>query len=185
MEEHPYDDPDPVPVYILFVLAVLLFAYFAWLGTVVARLYFYKGALSPEPERFVILPAYLRDRSPQRSHQRRVTAFPILAPPRSPARDLVRATRVNIAAVNAEQLPDPEFRAFFTEQQRISRLPAFVQVNYTEHVSNLHRSQVLRMTVATALNSLISRLRPLPSKPSSRHWYHPVSTGGHRPNTNP
>ncbi|XPS75644.1 hypothetical protein M3J09_007719 [Ascochyta lentis] len=128
--QYPYTDPDPVPIYFLLVLAILLCAYFGWLGSVAVRLYFYKGALGPEPERFVILPAYLRDRSPQHGHHRRVTAFPILAPPKSPARELARlsrAPRVNIADVDANELPDPEIRAFFAEQQRISRLPAFVQ----------------------------------------------------------
>ncbi|KAJ4376545.1 hypothetical protein N0V86_006658 [Didymella sp. IMI 355093] len=129
MEEQPYDDPDPVPIYILLIFAVLLCAYFTWLGYVAVRLYFYKGVLAPEPEKFVILPAYLRDRSPQRGHERRVTAFPIPAPPQSPARELARLSRVprvNIAD-DAEQLPDPEICAFLAEHQRISRLPAFVQ----------------------------------------------------------
>jgi hypothetical protein len=137
MEEHPYDDPDPVPIYILFVFAVSLCAYFAWLGSVAVRLYFYKGALAPEPERFVILPAYMRDRSLQRGHQRRVTAFPIPAPPKSPAHELARFSRVprvNIAE-DVEQLPDPEVRAFLAEQQRISRLPAFVQVRISYSTS--------------------------------------------------
>lgn len=130
MTKHPYDDPNLVPMYFLLLFAVLLCAYFGWLGSIAIRLSFYKGALAPEPERFVILPAYLRDRSPQRGHHRRVTAFPLPAPPKSPARDLVRlsrAPRVNITDVNANELPDPEIRAFFAEQQRISRLPAFVQ----------------------------------------------------------
>ncbi|KAF3039316.1 hypothetical protein E8E12_001549 [Didymella heteroderae] len=129
MAEHAYDDPDPVPIHTLLIFAVLLCAYFAWLGSVAVRLYFYKGVLAPEPERFVILPAYLRDRSPQHRHQRRVTAFPIPAPPKSPARELARLSRVpsdNIVD-DAEQVPDPEIRAFLAEQQRISRLPAFVQ----------------------------------------------------------
>ena len=130
MEHQPYNDPDTAPIYILCVFAVLFCVYFGWLGSVVIRLYFYKGALEPEPERFVILPAYLRDRSPQRGHHRRVTAFPIPAPPKSPARELARlsqATRVNIADVDASSPPDPEVRAFLAEQQRISRLPAFIQ----------------------------------------------------------
>jgi len=131
MQQHPYDDPDPVPIYILFIFAVLLCAYFAWLGSVAVHLYFYKGALAPEPERFIILPAYLRDRSPQCGHQRRVTAFPFPAPPKSPARELARLSRVPRAniAEDVKQLPDPEVRAFLVEQQRISRLPAFVQVS--------------------------------------------------------
>lgn len=131
MKDHPYDDPDPVPIYILFIFAVLLCAYFAWLGSVAVRFYIYKGALAPEPERFVILPAYLRDRKFQRGHQTRVTAFPIPVPPKSPARELAclsRVPRVSIAE-DVEQLPDPEVRVFLAEQQRISRLPALVQVS--------------------------------------------------------
>ncbi|UPX16573.1 uncharacterized protein EKO05_0006965 [Ascochyta rabiei] len=130
MAKHPYDDPDPVPIYLLLILAILLCAYFGWVGSVAVRLYFYKGALGPEPERFVILPVYLRDRSPQRGHHRRVTAFPIPTTPKSPARELARLSRVpriDSADVDANELPDSEIHAFFAEQQRISRLPAFVQ----------------------------------------------------------
>lgn len=128
--KRPYDDPNMIPMYFLLLFAVLLCAYFGWLGSIAIRLSFYKGALAPEPERFVILPAHLRDRSPQRGHHRRVTTFPLPTPPKSPARDLARLSRVprvNIADLNANELPDPEIRAFFAEQQRISRLPAFVQ----------------------------------------------------------
>ena len=130
MEKYPYDYSDPVPIYILFVFAVLLCAYFAWLGSVAVRLYSYKGALAPEPKRSVILPAYLRDRSPQCSHNRRVTAFSIPMPPKSSAHELAQIsqfTRVNVANVNENDLLDPEIRTFFAEQQRISRLTAFVQ----------------------------------------------------------
>ncbi|KAF1364523.1 hypothetical protein EJ07DRAFT_151791 [Lizonia empirigonia] len=130
MAKHPYDDPDPVPIYFLLIFAIFLCIYFAWIGSVAVRLYVYNGALGPEPERFVILPAYLRDRSPQRGHQRRITAFPIPAPPKSPARELGRlsgAARVHVADVDTNELPDPAFRAFFAEQRRISRLSAFVQ----------------------------------------------------------
>ncbi|KAJ4336624.1 hypothetical protein N0V95_008561 [Ascochyta clinopodiicola] len=128
--QNQFDDPDPVPIYLLLILAISLCAYFGWIASVAVRLYYYKGALGPEPERFVILPVYLRDRSPQRGHHRRVTAFPIPASPNSPERELVRISRVagvNIADVDTNELPDPEIRAFFAEQKRISRLPAFVQ----------------------------------------------------------
>ncbi|KAJ4315988.1 hypothetical protein N0V94_005680 [Neodidymelliopsis sp. IMI 364377] len=122
--------PDPVPVYFLLILALLLCAYFVWLCSVAVRLYIYKDALAPEPERFVILPAYLRNRSVHRGHHRHVTAFSVQAPTKSPARELARLSRVpriRIADLDAGDLPDPEIRAFLVEQQRISRLPAFVQ----------------------------------------------------------
>lgn len=130
MEDHLKHDPDPRPLYFLLVLAILFCAYFAWLGSVAVRLCFYKGALAPEPERFIILPAYLRNRSPQTGYETRVTAFPMSAPPTSPAHELARlsrARRVNIADMDVENLPDPGIRVFLAEQQRISRLPAFVQ----------------------------------------------------------
>lgn len=129
MTEHQYDS-DSRPIHFLLIFAILLCAYVVWIGSIVVRLYYYKGALGTEPERFIILPAHLRNRSPQRGHHRRVTAFPLPVPPKSPARELVRlsrAPRVNIADVDANELPDPEIRAFFAEQQRISRLPPFVQ----------------------------------------------------------
>lgn len=130
MAEFQYNDPDPVPVYILLIFAVLFCAYFTWLMSIAVRLYYYKGALNPEPERFVILPACLRDCSTQLSHQKRVTTFPTPLPPKSPARELARlsqAPRVNIAEMDTIDLPSPGLRAFLIEQQRISRLPAFVQ----------------------------------------------------------
>lgn len=125
-----YDNPYPTALYFVLILTTLICVYTAWIGSIAVRLYFYKGALGPEPERFAILPAHLRVRSPQRGHHRRVTTFPIPAPLKSPARELTRlaqAPRVNIADVDAKELPDPEIRAFFAEQQRISRLPLFVQ----------------------------------------------------------
>lgn len=130
MWKNPFDNPDPAPIYFLAVLAVLLCAYFAWLGYVALRLYFHKGALTPEYERFLILPAHLRNRSPQYGHNRRVTAFPIPAPPKSPACELSRfprVPRVDITDVDANKLHTPSIRAFIVERQRISRLPAFVQ----------------------------------------------------------
>lgn len=125
MEEHPYDDPDPAPIYILFILAVLFCAYFAWLGSVAIRLYFHKGALAPKPEHFVILPAYLR------GHQRRVTALSIPAPEKIPACELARLSRLPLVNIvdDVDQLPETEVRAFLAEQQHFSRLPAFGQVN--------------------------------------------------------
>jgi hypothetical protein len=125
MEEHPYDDPDPAPIYILFILAVLFCACFAWLGSVAIRLYFHKGALAPKPEHFVILPAYLR------GHQRRVTAFSIPAPEKIPACELARLSRLPLVNIvdDVDQLPETEVRAFLAEQQHFSRLPAFGQVN--------------------------------------------------------
>ncbi|KAJ8115736.1 hypothetical protein OPT61_g2678 [Boeremia exigua] len=100
-------------------------------GTVFpVRVYFYKGALAPEPERFVILPAYLRHRSPQRGFERRITALPVPTSQTSPAHaiaHLSRTPRVKLAAIDTNDSPDPEICAFLAEQQRISRLPAFVQ----------------------------------------------------------
>ncbi len=130
MEKHQNADPDPAPLYILLILAILSCIYFIWLGSVAVRLYFYKGALAPEPERFIILPAYLRHRAPQTDQQRRMTMFPTSSSQRSPTRELARLSRalpVNLADTDMSESSDPEICAFLAEQQRISRLPAFIQ----------------------------------------------------------
>lgn len=45
-----YKAPNPAPMYILLTFSICLCAYFFFIGTVCARLWFYKGALGPIPE---------------------------------------------------------------------------------------------------------------------------------------
>ncbi|KAF1844315.1 uncharacterized protein K460DRAFT_379282 [Cucurbitaria berberidis CBS 394.84] len=100
MAKRPYDDTDPRPMYMLLVLAIALCAYSFWIGTVCVRLYFYKGALGPEPEKFIILTKELKERYRKSMlagncddvqqdldyhsttvKDRRITVFPHVAPP--------------------------------------------------------------------------------------------------------
>ncbi|CAO2652554.1 Nn.00g008370.m01.CDS01 [Neocucurbitaria sp. VM-36] len=95
-----HDPPDPRPMYMLLVLATAICTFTFWVGTVCVRLWFYKGALGPEPEKFIILRKDLKQRfrSSMRdgdcsdlhesynnhsftSKNKRVTVFPHIASP--------------------------------------------------------------------------------------------------------
>ncbi|KAI4632680.1 hypothetical protein J4E80_000037 [Alternaria sp. BMP 0032] len=47
--------PGPIPLYVLLVLVVGICCYFFFIGTAAVRLWFYKGALGPAPERFIVI----------------------------------------------------------------------------------------------------------------------------------
>ncbi|CBX99547.1 predicted protein [Plenodomus lingam JN3] len=53
---------DLLPIYILLIFVPLLNVYFFFIGTVCTRIWFYKGSLGPEPEKFLILHKELKDR---------------------------------------------------------------------------------------------------------------------------
>jgi len=48
-------DPDPKPLYMLLIFTIGICSYFFFLGTAAVRLWFYKGALGPEPEKFIVI----------------------------------------------------------------------------------------------------------------------------------
>jgi hypothetical protein len=132
------DNADVIAMYFLLVLAILLGSFFICIGVVLVRLWIYRGALGPQPETFVVLPTYLRQRAAQlesptseRSNKTHsVFPFPVPTSPRGAGPGVARLShipRINITAVNVDEEPDREVRAFFAEQQRISKLPTFVQ----------------------------------------------------------
>ncbi|KAI4942622.1 hypothetical protein J4E91_010017 [Alternaria rosae] len=57
-------EPGPIPLYVLLVLAVGICCYFFFIGTAAVRLWFYKGALGPAPEKFIVI----RNESQEEDH---------------------------------------------------------------------------------------------------------------------
>lgn len=109
-----------LPLYVLLALSVGVVIWFFWLGTIFARLWYYKGDLQGEFEQFDIKPAYLRERerreqqslAQHRKNAKRATKFPIP--------DIT-------VTVTEEEPEDTRRRRRQAEDRRISRLPAFVQ----------------------------------------------------------
>jgi hypothetical protein len=82
MDKPQLKPPNPAPMYVLLVFAVCLCAVFFWVGTVIVRLWFYKGALGPAPEKFLIIPLHRKQKNSQRratQNNNRVTVFPKVA----------------------------------------------------------------------------------------------------------
>jgi hypothetical protein len=145
MESSSVQEPHPAPVYVLLVLSVAFCAFFFWIGTVCVRLWFYKGALGPEPEKFIILSKDLKARYRKSmivgdihgldtDYSNRNTVLPYVISPDtaiSSAVDLQRLSRIPPIDVqnldDLEDFEDPELRAYIAEEYRVSRLPAFVQ----------------------------------------------------------
>jgi hypothetical protein len=152
MEKTQFKAPNPAPMYILLVFVICFCAFFFWVGTVCVRLWFYKGALGPAPEKFVIIPLHRKQKSSQRptTHSNhRVTIFPEAAPladshsnPFSDEYEIPEAKPyfTTISTINIQD-PDQDYdddfsydfedpaqaRRFVAEERRISRLPAFDQ----------------------------------------------------------
>jgi hypothetical protein len=55
MAAGPLQKPEPTPLYFLLVLLIGVCCYFFFIGTAVVRLWFYKGALGPAPEKFIVV----------------------------------------------------------------------------------------------------------------------------------
>ncbi|KAH9870025.1 hypothetical protein J1614_006947 [Plenodomus biglobosus] len=154
------DAADPRPIYILLAFAVLLNAYFFFLGTVCVRLWFYKGSLGPEPEKFIILRKGHKERyrisvTPGASESKQEITTSVTRPNRhstpcaSAARpqdsdyDISRIQKSNQILdptvftphpklnihdpTSHTNLTSPTLLAYIKEEQRISRLPTFVQ----------------------------------------------------------
>jgi hypothetical protein len=144
--------PIIMPMHVLLVLAIGVCGFFFWLGIVLVRLWFYKGALGPAPERFIIIPFHRR-RAPQQDFEaqggNRLTVLPEAAhlanpsvsaspdysamPEASPHLGVVPTITVqdadnehDTAFTNAFEDPS-KVRAYIAEEHRISRLPAFDQ----------------------------------------------------------
>jgi hypothetical protein len=145
---------DPTPAYILIGISIGLCTYFFWVGTVLVRLWFYRGALGPEPEKFIIVPQHRKKRQHLAAAdglstklEKRRTVFPHIAhvgstttnPFADEAFPVVEnfgaVPFINIEGTESDDENDPfedfeepeKVRKYIAEQRRISRLPAFVQ----------------------------------------------------------
>jgi hypothetical protein len=130
--------------------------YFCFIGVVIVRLWFYRGALGPEAEKFMIVPLHRNKKKAQQqqrvasvAHSKRHTLFPHIeehhtavtdADPFSDAHAIDQSLPhfTNIPAITIEGADDEEenfndfedpaqARRYIAEQRRISRLPAFDQ----------------------------------------------------------
>lgn len=115
---------DPQPMYILLTMAIFLNCYFFFLGTACIRLWFYKGALGPAPQKFTVLPKRQKDRLPK----------PTPSGPSKPAAVIIQDPKYcrtlnpnTLSHIIAVPPTDAQQRAVSKEERRISRLPAFVQ----------------------------------------------------------
>lgn len=145
---------DPTPAHILIAISIGLCTYFFWVGTVCVRLWFYRGALGPEPEKFIIVPQHRKKRRQQAEAEalrvklnKRGTVFPHVAHIGSTnpdpfadetfpvIEDFAAVPVINIEGTESDDENDPfeefeepeQVRKYIAEQRRISRLPAFVQ----------------------------------------------------------
>ncbi|KAF2650321.1 hypothetical protein K491DRAFT_609057 [Lophiostoma macrostomum CBS 122681] len=113
-------------------LAIFISLYFLWLGYICALVWYHNGNLGPEPRRYVIVPARLKEkldnltRKSQRIEDpnignRRFTMFP--APSRWNGSTMVE---INTEG-NENEDQDEDIRRAKAEEARISRLPVFEQ----------------------------------------------------------
>jgi hypothetical protein len=154
MNKTAQEAPVTIPLYILLLLAISLCIWSFWLGTVLVRLWFYKGGLGPVPQKFIIIPHHRKRRElenlqPLPATSNRHTVFPTVAhlaqTPTNPFSDdfaVPEATKEWTAIPKitiedsddeyehefAKEYEDPaRVRMFLAEERRISRLPAFEQ----------------------------------------------------------
>lgn len=147
MAKLPHDASDSRAVYILLTAAIALCIYCFFLGTVCVRLWFYKGALGPEPEKFIVLKKGLRDKyrksifvndteeDDTRARDNNETPTSAHASITTTTADDTFDTHHSSAlpAINLQDIndpttiEDPDLRSYIAEEHRISRLPAFVQ----------------------------------------------------------
>jgi hypothetical protein len=154
MAQNPqHEAPIPTPLYILLAISIGLCAFCFWIGTVCVRLWYYKGALGPLPQRFVIIPHHRKKKLQQQQlaahNNNRNTVFPfdhIPETPSNPFSDEFATPEslpyfTTIPAIKVEDTNDDDFddafaddfedpaqvRKYIAEERRISRLPAFDQ----------------------------------------------------------
>ncbi|KAF2271862.1 uncharacterized protein EI97DRAFT_427448 [Westerdykella ornata] len=142
--------PKSLAEFVLFLIAVGIGCWFAFVGYVLIRLWYYKGALGPQPRRYVILPPYLRDKLLVESSEGSTSSLDDGPEPahkrRSHGRDDVDdtssdgATRLPVISVNRwtctamvdpnvdiVDVKDETLKRELLEEKRISRMPHFVQ----------------------------------------------------------
>lgn len=84
MVKQKHVDASLPPMIIVVILSTCFVAWCFWIGTVCVRLWFYKGSLGPEPEKFIIIPQHRKERvKAQQKHNtktKRMTVFPVVKP---------------------------------------------------------------------------------------------------------
>ncbi|KAF1952181.1 hypothetical protein CC80DRAFT_538383 [Byssothecium circinans] len=108
----------PSPIYVLFFLAVVIFGYCFWFGTVLARLWYYKGDLHGDFQVFDIQPAYKRGRNVKRRAEAAGEGY---------GDDGGKWTAVARPILHEDDVDDPAEKRRIMEDRRISRLPTFLQ----------------------------------------------------------
>jgi hypothetical protein len=145
-------EPGPAPLYVLLVLVSGIYCYFFFIGTAAIRLWFYKGALGPAPEKFLVIriehedahhPATGADNNSEskaradKKKNQRMTVF-THASLSAPVQDVAHSTAleshvfssttttVNLRDIeDLSEFKDPKTRAYLAEERRISQMPAF------------------------------------------------------------
>jgi hypothetical protein len=147
-------EPGPMPLYVLLVLVIGICFYFFFIGTAAVRLWFYKGALGPAPEKFLVVKIEHEDaqqhapmadnHSGAGTHSnamkhRRMTVFTHASlsalsddtahtTALEPHGFSQATTMVNLQDIDEEDLSsftNPGTRAYIAEECRLSRMPAF------------------------------------------------------------
>ncbi|KAF2683785.1 hypothetical protein K458DRAFT_431993 [Lentithecium fluviatile CBS 122367] len=112
---------NPVAPYVLFTFAIVICAWWVWVGLMLARLWHYKGELNGPWEKFDIQPEYIRERLARQKAEYELAGIPV------PILD-AHQWQSNVRAYDEEELEKlpPDARKMVLEEQRISRMPAFV-----------------------------------------------------------
>ncbi|KAG9187281.1 hypothetical protein G6011_05152 [Alternaria panax] len=145
-------EPGPKSLYVLLVLVIGICCYFFFIGTATVRLWFYKGALGPAPEKFLVIKVEHEEphhhvtmanndggTRAETMRNRRMTVFThaslsVSAEDMAPSTALdprsfsTATTMVNLQNFEDEdfsEFKNPKTRAYIAEERRISRLPAF------------------------------------------------------------
>jgi hypothetical protein len=116
-------DAGPTALYILLSLAISIAIWASWVGTMFARLWYYKGKLQDEFHKFDIEPEYIRDRLTRQKKQHAATGNP------KPVMN-AHQWQANVRVMDEDELEnikDPHLRKMILEEQRIASLPAFEQ----------------------------------------------------------
>lgn len=141
--------PDSTPLYVIIGLLACICMLLCFIGFVFARLWYYKGALGPEPERFIILPKHPKRQQHRRNWRdsrqttntrdsdfpgarRRNTLSPTGDSSEQQGSEIpgAGAPLINVEDIDIgspEQWTDTAVRRHIAEEKRLSRLPTFVR----------------------------------------------------------
>jgi hypothetical protein len=119
-QSHPHGGSHIAP-YVVLTMAGLFCAWWLWVGLMLARLWHYGGNLNGHFENFDIEPEYRRERLARKREELERAGVPV------PVLDAHQwnSNMLDYDEEELEQLP-PATRRMILEEQRISRMPAFV-----------------------------------------------------------